>query len=130
MICKNCGNEIDDNSKFCILCGMNMENKEKEQDPNLYANTQNDQTFQMLTSQPNMVNRPNNMIHNVVHVVMAIIIVILSINLANIDKEYTNLARDYNDVYDAYERNYNYLNDYLNRDAGEKTLDAIQSWFK
>lgn len=28
MICKNCGKEINENSKFCNFCGEKLENKE------------------------------------------------------------------------------------------------------
>lgn len=106
MICKNCGNEIDNDSKFCTICGMNVEYKMETQ--NLNMNAQNNPNMQMPTWHPYMANPPQNP-RRKMSPVFILIIVILVVIIGVIG------VNSYN---------------YQNRDPLEKSIDAIESWFE
>lgn len=117
MNCSNCGNTLNENSKFCPKCG----NPVSEIGTNA-----NQQTGNMAVSmqQPIYNAKSTGVVpkkHNVITIILGIAVAVMIVILISMQSTITDLE---NDLYRAQDK----MEEYENRDPLEKSIDAIGSW--
>jgi RNA polymerase subunit RPABC4/transcription elongation factor Spt4 len=117
MYCKNCGNEISDDSKFCKYCGENIENNESikkipnEETQNIEKRTQNLINTIEGSNEAKKENKKLAQISILIIVIMLIISLVIfftykiiensnesSIKITNTDKTLTSRSATNNDI--------------------------------
>lgn len=125
MFCAKCGNTLADNAKFCPNCGnaVSTPNVEVGQQPvTMTAPVQQP----VYASNPNTIQPKNNTMKIVGGIVIAILVIAV-IALFNTVSEQEQQMTDYRNQRDQYEYQ---LYQYENRNAVDKTIDAIGSWLE
>lgn len=127
MFCKNCGKEIDDNTKFCMNCGssVNGDNKKQEDEKNEKVN----KILEDINKDTK--KEANHKIFKVVIIIGVIIAIIVGVTLMLKNKG-INLKKAYNKVLDensAYSKFINIASDnsYIEIDTNPNDIDDYYS---
>lgn len=122
MYCKNCGNEINENQKFCPKCGSLVSEPPVQKSTAINANMHQCPTEQQAVSQSGMVKAANRLsgksIIGIVGTVLLIAVVtvigIVAVRVAGSDKQLVQSSVVYYDSYGATSSTYNYYCEYEN----------------
>lgn len=119
MNCPNCGNTLEENAKFCQKCG----NPVSAPDMNASQHPVNMATPMQ---QPVYGTNPATTIpkkNNIITIALGVVVVVLALILISMQSKISNLENEL-------VRTRNEMEDYENRNAVEKSIDAIGSWLE
>lgn len=126
MICTKCGNTLADNAKFCTKCGNAVSAPNKGMEQQSVAMTPPVQQPVVYVSNPNAIQQKNNTMKIFGGIVIAVLVVAIIALFIKVSEQEEDLSY-YQDQMNRYEYR---INQYENRNAFDKTIDAIGSWFE
>lgn len=111
MYCPNCGNNLEENAKFCQKCGTSVSI------PNMSASQQSVNTapsMQQAVYGANPTTTATSKKNNIILIALGVVVVVLVLMLISMQSKNSSLETQ--------------MYNYENRNSVDKTIDAIGSW--
>lgn len=118
MYCSKCGNNLEENAKFCQKCGtsVSVPNMSASQQPVNVAPTTQQAAYGTILTTTTMPKK-----NNIILIALGVAVAVLAIMLISMQSEKSSLETQNSNL----ERQ---MYDYENRNKIDKTIDAIDSW--
>lgn len=121
MVCPNCGNNLEDNAKFCVKCGISLENAIFQEETQTIPDTTTNNIVPTISN--------NNKKYKILSAVFAVGFVFMLILYIQKGTEYESLKTEMESLYDDYESLYNDYDKINDENDSLRGNKGISSWF-